>query len=501
MPSPLSSSGRASARPLQLADYPEGVPVGWDKAAYFGTVNFLDAQNDTFKVKLTGGATYDVFSTSTYDPHTLVVYDADGNAVAWDTNANALDFGEDSVLGFKATYTGDHYIAASWSFGINTVFGFIEVYEDADTIPPSTFVYGTAGDDVFRDGPFGQRFEGGPGRDAFEARDVGRRGATVQAQAGGDILVRHGDGQIDTLARIEEVRFADGRLVFDPSDPAAQVVRLYQAALGRAPDQGGLNAWTTALEAGAPLEDLARGFLGSAEFALRMGADLSDGAVVARLYQNVLRRAPDQGGYDYWTGALQHGTTRAGAGRLFRKRGEQAEHRPDARQRHLGPVGNGGPGRPPLRHGVRPLAGHRRAGELARRDRVGRFEPPSGRRRLRRQRRVPGPLRRPRRRRFRHGALPQHAAPGARRPGARRLDRRHGPRRGPLGRGARLLRERRTPGQHRARHYERGPGLLRHTLRLTRGDARPSPPRRGRGPPGVPVVRCRVHPNAPCCRQ
>jgi hypothetical protein len=311
MPSPLSSSGRASARPLQLADYPEGAPVGWDKAAYFGTVNFLDAQNDTFKVKLTGGATYDVFSTSTYDPHTLVVYDADGNAVAWDTNANALDFGEDSVLGFKATYTGDHYIAASWSFGINTVFGFIEVYEDADTIPPSTFVYGTAGDDVFRDGPSGQRFEGGPGRDAFEARDVGRRGATVQAQAGGDILVRHGDGQIDTLARIEEVRFADGRLVFDPSDPAAQVVRLYQAALGRAPDQGGLNAWTTALEAGAPLEDLARGFLGSAEFALRMGADLSDGAVVARLYQNVLRRAPDQGGYDYWTGALQHGTTRA----------------------------------------------------------------------------------------------------------------------------------------------------------------------------------------------
>lgn len=240
------------------------------------------------------------------------MYDANGDAVAWDTNSSFVDYGTDVVWDFRAAYTGDYYVSASWDQGSYDRFVHLAVYEDVDTITPPSVVYGTAGNDVLRDSPTSQRFEGGAGYDAFEMSGAGRRSATLHAQAGGGILVQYG-GQTDTLTGIEEVRFADGRLVFDPSDASAQVVRLYQAALGRAPDQGGLNAWTAALKAGAPLEGLAQGFLGSAEFASRMGSDLSDGAVVNRFYQNVLHRAPDQGGYDYWTGALQQGTTRAQA--------------------------------------------------------------------------------------------------------------------------------------------------------------------------------------------
>ncbi|MFT8247218.1 family 16 glycosylhydrolase, partial [Roseomonas sp. BN140053] len=50
-----------------------------------------------------------------------------------------------------------------------------------------------------------------------------------------------GQGGTYALDGEKVLHFVDGRLVFDPTDPAAQVVRLYNAALARAPDQDGLN--------------------------------------------------------------------------------------------------------------------------------------------------------------------------------------------------------------------------------------------------------------------
>lgn len=37
------------------------------------------------------------------------------------------------------------------------------------------------------------------------------------------------------------------------------------------------------------------------------GASLTDAQLVTALYQNVLGRTPDQGGYDYWLGLLNQG--------------------------------------------------------------------------------------------------------------------------------------------------------------------------------------------------
>ena len=112
---------------------------------------------------------------------------------------------------------------------------------------------------------------------------------------------------------IKDVRFADGQMVYDPTAPAAQVVRLYQAALGRAPDQPGLHGWVNAIKTGTPLAAVANGFIGSREFQQRFGADPTDGAFVDQLYGNVLHRAPDAGGYALWTRALAGGMTRGQA--------------------------------------------------------------------------------------------------------------------------------------------------------------------------------------------
>ncbi|MDT8333626.1 SdrD B-like domain-containing protein [Roseomonas gilardii] len=116
--------------------------------------------------------------------------------------------------------------------------------------------------------------------------------------------------QTALLRNVEEVDFVDGRLHLSVDSAAAQVSRLYDAALGREPEQAGLNFWIDRLEAGQPLLTLANGFLDSAEFGYRYGHP-SNQDYVALLYQNVLGRAPDPGGEATWTAALAAGTSRA----------------------------------------------------------------------------------------------------------------------------------------------------------------------------------------------
>lgn len=111
-------------------------------------------------------------------------------------------------------------------------------------------------------------------------------------------------------SNVEQLGFIDGTLEFDPNSAAAQVARLYQAALGRAPDPTGLSYWPEQLQAGVPLDTLAAGFLGSPEFQARFGAPDNPG-FVTQLYQNILGRAPDASGYASWINALDGGATRA----------------------------------------------------------------------------------------------------------------------------------------------------------------------------------------------
>lgn len=151
------------------------------------------------------------------------------------------------------------------------------------------------------------RLTGTSGRDRVDLSDESVRGSVFQA-SGTETVHRHG-GQSDSYRDIEELRFLDGRLVLDPADPAAQVVRLYKAALGRDPDQSGLNYWIDRLERGGQLGDLGEAFIRSPEYAGRYGAP-DDAGYVNQLYQNVLGRAGDDAGRSFWTGRLQQGASR-----------------------------------------------------------------------------------------------------------------------------------------------------------------------------------------------
>lgn len=91
---------------------------------------------------------------------------------------------------------------------------------------------------------------------------------------------------------------------------AAQVARLYDTALGRAPDKDGLAYWTGELNCGRlTLQQEAEGFAGSPEFQTGHGA-LDDHGFVAFLYANALHRQGDAAGTAAWENALAHGASR-----------------------------------------------------------------------------------------------------------------------------------------------------------------------------------------------
>jgi hypothetical protein len=97
-----------------------------------------------------------------------------------------------------------------------------------------------------------------------------------------------------------------GLWIGDPN--AAVVARLYDAVLGRLPDQAGEISWTKTLDGGVEtLQQVVDGFVGSPEFQTRYG-NLNNTQFVTLLYNNVLHRAPDTAGLNSWVGLLNNGS-------------------------------------------------------------------------------------------------------------------------------------------------------------------------------------------------
>ena len=91
----------------------------------------------------------------------------------------------------------------------------------------------------------------------------------------------------------------------------APIVRLYFAYFLRIPDYNGLQYWIDACGSGMSLESVSEFFAASSEFQQRYGS-LNNQGFVTLVYQNVLGRLPDAGGLAYWTGLLNSGSLTRG---------------------------------------------------------------------------------------------------------------------------------------------------------------------------------------------
>ena len=157
---------------------------------------------------------------------------------------------------------------------------------------------GGAGDDLL---------DGGAGYDIAAMGTIGFRGVGVGLSGGSAVMTS--SAGTDRLANTEIVTFADGRLVMDANDPAARVTRLYEAG-ARPPARPGRPQLLDRRRAGRPaavrprpgLHRLAR--VPGTRFG---GATSSNGAFVDQLYLNVLGRAGEQGGREFWVSSLDSG--------------------------------------------------------------------------------------------------------------------------------------------------------------------------------------------------
>jgi hypothetical protein len=113
-------------------------------------------------------------------------------------------------------------------------------------------------------------------------------------------------GFSESAEHIEQLRPVVEAGLWDINEASASVARLYYAALDRTPDAGGAINWTTAIEGGASLADVADAFVFSPEFQGKY-ASLSNEQFVEHLYLNVLDRPADPAGLESWTNSLNTG--------------------------------------------------------------------------------------------------------------------------------------------------------------------------------------------------
>lgn len=90
-----------------------------------------------------------------------------------------------------------------------------------------------------------------------------------------------------------------------PRETVERIALLYEAALDRVPDIGGLNYWVEESYT-LDVEDVAERFLDSDEFQQRFDVS-SNGEFIDQLYLNVLDRNADAGGEAFWQGQMAAG--------------------------------------------------------------------------------------------------------------------------------------------------------------------------------------------------
>ncbi len=113
------------------------------------------------------------------------------------------------------------------------------------------------------------------------------------------------------------------RGVWVQGQDAAKLTRLYDAVLDRLPDAEGFFAWKGGLGSGGlTFGGVADELMASAEFRAGHGG-LDDAGFVRLLYRNALGRAPDDAGLDGWVGQLGAGAARSAVALAF---SESEEH-------------------------------------------------------------------------------------------------------------------------------------------------------------------------------
>jgi len=149
--------------------------------------------------------------------------------------------------------------------------------------------------------------DGGAGRDTAVFQGKLENYTLSKNAAGLSVVDKSGVDGSDILGNVETLQFADYNVSFETSGMPGQVYRLYQAAFNRTPDLSGLGFWIKQMDGGLSLGSVAGYFLSSPEAQALYGSNPGNEALVTAMYANVLHRAPDADGFNFWKQHLGSG--------------------------------------------------------------------------------------------------------------------------------------------------------------------------------------------------
>ena len=191
----------------------------------------------------------------------------------------------------------------------NAILSSIENYKFLDTTLSfsqlTNTINGSKNNDVIQNTSAKDNIDGSTGTDTVVF--AGNRTSYTTNKTSTGWAVSSTTEGVDTLTNVERLKFADTAIALDTSGVGGQTYRVYKAAFNRTPDVGGLGFWISGMDGGVSLNAVAQGFVNSAEFKTVYGASPTNAQIVTRFYDNVLGRAADSGGYNYWLGILDSG--------------------------------------------------------------------------------------------------------------------------------------------------------------------------------------------------
>ena len=159
-------------------------------------------------------------------------------------------------------------------------------------------------DTIFADGG-SDTIEGGTGLDTIKYT-LSQANYTLALGESSSRVTEISTGANDSFSTIERVVFSDKAVALDigSGEVGGSCYRIYKAAFNRTPDEGGLGYWIGQMDLGKTLVEVSAGFIDSDEFRASYGINPSNGEFLTKVYNNVLGRDPDSGGYDWWVDQL-----------------------------------------------------------------------------------------------------------------------------------------------------------------------------------------------------
>ena len=175
-----------------------------------------------------------------------------------------------------------------------------------------TIIGGAGNDTIFADGG-SDTIQGGGGLDTIKY-SLAQANYTLAVGKTNSTVKEISSSTNDSFSTIERIVFADNAIALDidGANSAGGIYRTYKAAFNRTPEATGFGYWIDRADNGASAVQMAEEFVWSAEFQTLYGVTTSDNylvgndieAVVDLFYRNVLGRAPDQGGLDYYASTI-----------------------------------------------------------------------------------------------------------------------------------------------------------------------------------------------------